>query len=73
MKKIYVCLPFLKFSDPLPETHLFVYLALLHMLQIFKCTLDYTRLHMTSAVGETLNTNFRLHFTMYHGSKHYEP
>ena len=29
--KKYVCLPFLKLSDPLPETHLFFYLALLHM------------------------------------------
>ena len=25
--KKYVCLPFLKISDPLPETHLFFYLA----------------------------------------------
>ena len=23
-----MCLPYLKFSDPLPETHLFLYLAL---------------------------------------------
>ena len=28
-QKRYVCLPYLKFSDPLPETHLFLYLALL--------------------------------------------
>ena len=27
IKKKYVCLPYLKFADPLPETHLF-YLAL---------------------------------------------
>ena len=27
--KKYVFLPYLKFSDPLPETHLFCYLALL--------------------------------------------
>ena len=26
-KKIYVCLPYLKFSDPLPEKQLFFYLA----------------------------------------------
>ena len=25
--KKYVCLPYLKFSDPLPETHFFFYLA----------------------------------------------
>ena len=29
-KKKYVCLPILKFSDPLPETRLFFYLALLY-------------------------------------------
>ena len=27
-RKKYVCLPYLKFSDPLPETHFFFYLAL---------------------------------------------
>ena len=27
VKKKYVCLPYLKFSDPLPETHLFFYLV----------------------------------------------
>ena len=32
----------------------FEYLALLHLQQIFKSTLDYTQLHMTSAVGQTL-------------------
>ena len=28
IKEKYVCLPYVKFSDPLPETHLFSYLAL---------------------------------------------
>ena len=27
MNKKYACLPYLKFSDPLPEPHLFFYLA----------------------------------------------
>ena len=34
-KKKYVCLPKLKFSDPLPETHLFFYLALVLTCQLF--------------------------------------
>ena len=54
-KKIYVCLPYLNFSDILPETHLFFYLAL-PVTKILTVTDEYPRWNLTFSYSQTVLT-----------------
>ena len=57
--KMNVCLPFLKFSDPLPETHLFLYLVM-HYDHILKKLIFGLCLDLISIAAGDLIQTFKL-------------